>query len=325
MKKYVVKAVSSIDPETPADDRVSEAVLSDVDRLFSEICRNIVRAELRLQGDVPGDLYAHLTVHSEGALAHDARRFLDETLDYLGGTSRGTWMNDNYPDILGRKRVAGAVLDVFRDLEGCTLLHGYEGDLHQFSDIDAIWVTGMAKMVTRAYNGGIMGVVVKDPRRKDHWAITSGASLVPMSFVSSISRYDQEDFSTAGPVIAMGTVVLDEDGGIAELRAVESCYTFPGAVFLRGIASGRDVGLVYPLEGVPSYYARNSSWYLRCEELALESSAGTWDECVIAFHGMFVELWHSHRDGTAPENQRIRGLLDRMCPFDGSTDPENDS
>ena len=41
-----------------------------------------------------------------------------------------------------------------------------------------------------AYNGGLMGKVVKDPRRRDHWAITNGDSTVPMSFVSSVSRYD---------------------------------------------------------------------------------------------------------------------------------------
>ena len=322
MGKYVLKVVESVDPEVPADSRVTDAVIAGVDRLFAEICRNIVRAELRLQGDVPEELHAHLGIHSDGALAHDARRFLDETLDYLGGTSRGTWMNDHYPDVLGRKGVAAAVLDVARSLEGRTLLHGYGDDLHAFSDIDMIWVTGMAKAVTRAYNGGLMGVVVKDPKRRDHWAITSGGAPVPMSFVSGISRYDQEDFASAGPVIAVGTVVRDEGGGIVELRAVENCYTFPGAVFLRGIAPGRDLGLVYPLEGVPSYYARNSTWHLRCDELGLESSASTWDGCVIGFHRMFVDLWHSHRDGTAPDNQKVRGLLDRMCPFDGLPDQD---
>ena len=56
MGSYIVRVVSSTDPEVSADDRVTEAVLSDIDRLFSEICRGIVRAELRLQGDVPESL-----------------------------------------------------------------------------------------------------------------------------------------------------------------------------------------------------------------------------------------------------------------------------
>ena len=103
MGNYVVRVVSSVDPEILADESVSETVLSDIDRLFSEICRNIVRAELRLQGDVPEDLYTHLGIDSEGALAHDARRFLDETLDYLGGPSRGTWMSV-YPEFYGNGR-----------------------------------------------------------------------------------------------------------------------------------------------------------------------------------------------------------------------------
>lgn len=296
-----------------ADPSVSETVLSDVQRLFQVICSNIVKGELRLRHEVPDGLMTGASIDGEGALAHDARRFLDETLDYLGGDGHGTWMSDTYPDVIGRKAVASAVLDLHRDLNGCVLVHGDEGSERGFSDIDVVWATGMAHMVTRAYNGGLMGIVVKDPTRRDHWALYDGRVHVPLSFESGISRYDVEDFSVAGPLIAKGTVMRDEDGRIVELRAVENCYTFPVAVFLRGISSDGDVGLVYPLEGIPSYYARTATWYLKCDELGLESSAKSWDECVIGFHRRFVSLWASYEDGTL-DNPKIRDILDMMRP-----------
>ena len=122
--------------------------------------------------------------------------------------------------------------------------------------------------------------------------------------------------ASAGPVIAMGTIVRDDDDNIVEIKAVDNCYTFPGTVFLRGISAFGDIGLVYPLEGIPSYYARTGKWFLKCQGLGLEASADDWDDCVIEFHRRFVRLWRSHADGTAEDNARMHGLLDRMCPFD---------
>ena len=313
MEGYVLKVVSGDDHEKDADPSVAEKVLTDVDRLFTEICRNIIRGELRLQGDVPESLHSRVTLQGEGALAHDARRIRHETLTYLGGPARGTFMDDTFPDVIGRRSVASAVLDIHSDLEGNVLLHGPDDDVAAFSYINLVRVTEMAGVLTRAYNGGIMGIIVKDPKRRGHYAITSGNGLIPLIYVPTVPSYDREDFAAAGPVIAMGTVVRDEENRIVELRAVENCYTFPVAVFLRGISSEGDVGLVYPLEGIPSYYARTATWYLKCDELGLESSAKSWDECVIGFHRQFVSLWASYEDGTL-DNPKIRDLLDMMRP-----------
>ena len=313
MEGYVLKVVSGDDHEKDADPSVAEKVLTDVDRLFTEICRNIIRGELRLQGDVPESLHSRVTLHGEGALAHDARRIMHETLTYLGGPARGTFMDDTFPDVIGRRSIASAVLDIHSDLEGNVLLHGPDDDVAAFSDINLVRVTEMAGVLTRAYNGGIMGIIVKDPKRRGHYAITSGNGLIPLIYVPTVPSYDREDFAAAGPVIAMGTVVRDEENRIVELRAVENCYTFPVAVFLRGISSKGDVGLVYPLEGIPSYYARTATWYLKCDELGLESSAKSWDECVIGFHRQFVSLWASYEDGTL-DNPKIRDMLDMMRP-----------
>ena len=313
MEGYVLKVVSGDDHEKDADPSVAEKVLTDVDRLFTEICRNIIRGELRLQGDVPESLHSRVTLQGKGALAHDARRIMHETLTYLGGPARGTFMDDTFPDVIGRRSVASAVLDIHSDLEGNVLLHGPDDDVAAFSDINLVRVTEMAGVLTRAYNGGIMGIIVKDPKRRGHYAITSGNGLIPLIYVPTVPSYDREDFAAAGPVIAMGTVVRDEENRIVELRAVENCYTFPVAVFLRGISSEGDVGLVYPLEGIPSYYARTATWYLKCDELGLESSAKSWDECVIGFHRQFVSLWASYEDGTL-DNPKIRDMLDMMRP-----------
>lgn len=316
MEPYVLKVVRSDDPESPADVSVTDAVVSDVRRLFTEICRNIVSAELRLQGDVPERLYAYEEIDGASALAQDARRFMDETLDYLGGSSRGTYMDDTYPDVLGRKRIARIVRDLSSHLEGNVLLHGYGEEPSEYRGSDLIWITGMAQAVTRAYGGGLIGVVVKDPARKGHWVISNGRTSTPLNMVTGlISRYDVEDFAAAGPVIAKGTIVRDEEDNLVELKALENCYTFPGAVFLRAIGDGRNLGLVAPLVGVPGHYARTGTWYLKCEDLGIEASGDCWDSCVEDFHRRFLDLWTAHSEGRG-ENARIHAMLDEMCPFD---------
>ena len=315
MEGYVLRVVSSEDHDKDAEQSIADAVMSDIGRLFTEICRNIVRGELRLQGDIPEKLYTRVTLEGDGSMATDARRMLHETLAYLGGPAKGTFMSDTFPDVIGRKAVASVVLDIYDDLQGNALLHGPDDDVMCFCDMDVLRVTEIAKMATRAYNGGIMGVIVKDPKRRDHYAITSGKGLIPLNYVPTVPSYDREDFASAGPVIAMGTIVRDDDDNIVEIKAVDNCYTFPGTVFLRGIASFGDVGLVYPLEGIPSYYSRTATWYLKCDELGLDASAKNWDDCVIEFHRQFVSLWMSHLDGSAPENPKIHGILDTMCPF----------
>lgn len=316
MEPYVLKVVRSDDPEKPADKKVSEAVLSDVGRLFREICRNIVAAEMRCQGEVPERLYAYVGIEDYNALAHDARRFMDETLDYLGGSVRGTYMDETYPDILGRKRIAAVVKDISSRLEGNILLHGYGEEPAEYRGSDLIWITGLANALVRAYGGGLIGVVVKDPARKGHWVISNGRTSTPLNMVTGlISRYDVEDFVAAGPVIATGTIVRDEDENIIELRALENCYTFPGAVFLRAIGDGRNLGLVGPLIGVPGHYTRTGTWYMKCEDLGIEASADCWDSCVEEFHKLFIEKWTAYAEGRGEENARIRSMLDELCPF----------
>lgn len=312
MERYILRVV---DGDSDADPAKAETVLAGVDSLFMEICRNIVRAELRLQGDVPEALVSGSGIFGNGALSTDARRFLDGTLDYLGGSSSGTWMADTFPDIPGRRRIARIVMGISDALDGSELIHGYEGSESRFPGVDIVRISGIANSQLRAHEGGLIGVVLKDRGRHDSWHITNGRDSVPIRFVPTVSPYTREDFCSAGLVIAKGTVIRDEGGRVEELRAVENCYTFPGALFLRAISGGSDLGLISPLEGIPEYYARNGTWHMRSPDLGIESSADCWDDCVIGFHRAFVDLWESHRDGTAEENPRIRSLLDAMCPF----------
>lgn len=315
MGTYTLCVANADNHDVSAEPAVSERVLAAVDALFGEICRNIVSGELRLQGEVPEDLYNDADVLDDRDLSADARRMMDGTLDYLGGGTHGTWMDDTFPDVVGRKRVAARVLDVASALDGCVLIHGVEGEESVFSGVDTVWVRGMANAVVRATNGGLMGLVVKDPARRDHWALMRDDGLVPLIFKPGTSRYDIEDYAAAGPVIVTGTVIRDDDDHVVEIRTIENCYTFPGVVFLRGIGAGRDLGLVSALEAVPSYYQRGRRWYLRNLDLGIEAEGDTWDSCVMDFHRRFMDLWHSHSDGTAEANARIREMLDAMHPF----------
>ena len=320
MGTYTLRVVRADDHDVTADSAVSERVLAAVDSLFGGICRNIVSGELRLQGEVPEDLYADVCVLDDRDLSADARRMMDGTLDYLGGGTHGTWMDDTFPDVVGRKRVTARVLDVASALDGCVLIHGAEGEEAVFSGVDTVWVRGMANAVVRATNGGLMGLVVKDPARRDHWALMRDGGLIPLIFKPGTSRYDIEDYAAAGPVIVTGTIIRDDDDRVVEMRTIENCYTFPGVVFLRGIGVGRDLGFVSALEAVPSYYQRGRRWYLRNQDLGIEAEGDTWDSCVMDFHRRFLDLWFSHSEGTADTNARIRGMLDAMHPFPRESD-----
>ena len=206
MGTYTLRVANADDQDAPVDPLVGERVLAAADALFREICRNIVSGELRLQGEVPEALYADAGIFDDRDLSADARRMMDGTLDYLGGGTHGTWMDDTFPDVVGRKRVAARVLDVASALDGCLLIHGVEGEEGVFSGVDTVWVRGMANAVVRATNGGLMGLVVKDPSRRDHWALMRDEGLVPLIFKPGTSRYDIEDYAAAGPVSVTGTV-----------------------------------------------------------------------------------------------------------------------
>ena len=198
MGTYTLRVANADDQDAPVDPLVEGRVLAAVDALFREICRNIVSGELRLQGEVPEDLYADVCVLDDRDLSADARRMMDGTLDYLGGGTHGTWMDDTFPDVVGRKRVTARLLDVASALDGCVLIHGAEGEEAVFSGVDTVWVRGMANAVVRATNGGLMGLVVKDPARRDHWALMRDGGLIPLIFKPGTSRYDIEDYAAAG-------------------------------------------------------------------------------------------------------------------------------
>lgn len=313
MVDYELRVVGP-DGEDIAGQEADEAPAA-FGRLFTEVCRNIVAGELRLQGDVPAGMYAGVRFDGPGDLAADARRLTDGALDYLGGGAKGTWMDDTFPDVMGRRRIASLVLGLAQALGGRSLVHGPEGSSTVFGDIDAVRVTGIAQGSARASNGGLMGLVVRDPSHRGRWALDRGGTRVPLTFRPGTSEYEVEGYSEAGPVIVTGTVIRDDSGAVTEIRAIENCYTFPGVVFLRAIGEGRDLGLVSPLMADVSYYAKGRRWYLRCPDLGLESSDATWDGCVSSFHDAFLDLWQAHAEGRAEPNARIRGMLDSMHPL----------
>lgn len=308
MEPYILRVTG---PEGEVRD--DAGVLECFGRLFTEVCRNIVAGELRLQGDVPEPLYADVRPTDDRDLAADARRLTDGALDYLGGPAGGTWMTDTFPDILGRRRIAGLALELSDLLDGRSLEHGPEGSVTAFSDVDRVRLTGMAHSVFRAENGGLMGLVARDPDHRGRWVLSRADGPVPLTFRPTTPTHEIEDYAAAGPVIVTGTVIRDDAGRVTELRTVENCYTFPGAVFLRVIGEGRDLGLSAPLSAEVSYHARIRRWRLECPELGLDSSAPTWDGCVISFHRGFLDLWDRYVGGDGPDG-RVRAILSAMHP-----------
>ena len=148
--------------------------------------------------------------------------------------------------------------------------------------------------------------------RKNRWLISNGRDSVPVTFASNISTTDIPLFSEAGPIIASGTVVVDDSGSVKEMRAVIGCYSFPTVKFHRAITATRDIILLNPVEAIPGYNSKKGTWTLDCDALGISISKPSWDECVVAFHEYFVFLWETYEENDGElegEEAEVRDFL----------------
>ena len=161
-------------------------------------------------------------------------------------------------------------------------------------------------------NGAVIGRIGQDPVRKNRWLISNGRDSVPVTFASNISTTDIPLFSEAGPIIASGTVVVDDSGSVKEMRAVIGCYSFPTVKFHRAITATRDIILLNPVEAIPGYNSKKGTWTLDCDALGISISKPSWDECVVAFHEYFVFLWETYEENDGElegEEAEVRDFL----------------
>lgn len=331
MHSFGFKVVPSDDGAPGVPVAVAGQTMVDIQRLLTDIGSMSVRLELRIQNRVPDALSRKFDLSIGGvsddgigsdpaegdeALMESALDMLGRTLDFLGKGVVGTWMTDNYPEPVGRARIARDIIDLHDHLCGMTLIYGTPEDQREFRRIDREKLLAYAEEDVSSVPAAFIGVISRDPVRKNRWLISNSASPVDISFDSNIAQSDIPSFASAGPVIVTGMVMRDADGDVTGLRSVNGRYTFPEVKFHRIVTPERDIVLLNPTVAHPSYDAAKGLWHLSCDELGIDVSKPTWDECVSSYHEYFAFLWEEYceSDGELEgEELDIRNLLRSMA------------
>lgn len=320
----------------PVDDEnasvpvsVAGQTMVDVQNILTDVGTSMVRRELRLQNPVPKELVRRFDLSMASSSGRDVDTVAegDDTLmlDALNGLVRELDLANmadtrdppgNHREALALRKLYSDILALADHLEGYSLMYGTGDELKKFRLTRRDSLKEVAEDASASFSGAIIGSIRHDPVRKNRWLISNGRDCVPVTFASNISTTDIPLFAEAGPIIASGTIVTDEEGQVKEVRAVIGCYSFPTVKFHRIITAERDILLLNPVEATPGYNQKKDAWTLDCEALGISVSKPSWDECVIAFHEYFVFLWETYAENDGElegEEAEIREFLRSMA------------
>jgi len=330
MHYFGFKVVSS-DPDDTSGTPIAVAgnVMVDVQKLLTDIGCMDIRMEMRLQNSISEDLrekYKLKTGGADGTLEsgpskgneaalESAMSTLFATFGFLGKGAIGTWMEDTFPDEDSRRAVAQDLIDLTRHLEGYRLVYSSRAYEKTFVGVDIAKMSEYTE--DRNEISAALGIISRDPVRRNHWNISSDGRLIPITFDRNIEQSDIPLFASAGPLIVIGYVTRTPAGDIVSVDRVSGCYEFPEVKFHRMISANGDRNLLNPITAAPGYNPDQKLWTLDCEILGIHMSKPSWDECVKSFHDYAVFLFDTYAgdDGDFEgEEQDIREYLLSLLP-----------
>ncbi len=330
MQPFNFKVVRSDDESAQVPVSVAGQTMVDVQQLLSDIGALMIRRELRLQNDIPPELMRRFSLsmdlsegrdvgavtEGEDGLMLDALNQLFAELD-LANMPEARDEPSNHLEALSRRAVSRDILVLSDHLEGYDFLYGSDDRMRKLRVNRREKVEKEAADPSDSFPGALIGVISRDPVRKNRWVISNGEGAVPISFADNIAASDIPLFATSGPLIASGTVVVDDAGRVSELRSAVGCYSFPSVRFHRIVTADRDIVLLNPAEGTPGYNAQKGLWTLDNDDLGISVAKPSWDQCVVAFHEYFEFLWETYAesdDEFEGEEREVRDLLLSMAP-----------
>jgi hypothetical protein len=331
MRSYGFRVVSSdSDNVSGVPIAVAGQAMVDIQRLLTDIGCMMVRLQLRIQNSVPEDLRRKYDLRIGGGddsgfnsgpssgnekALEKTLEILCATLDFLGKGAVGTWMEDTFQDDDSRIAIARDLLDLNDHLQGYILEYGTADDVKRFEGLDRKRLEEHA--VEKDNICGIVGVVVRDAVKKNHWSLTNDEFAIPLSFSRNIAATDIPLFASAGPVILVGSVKRNKEGHITRMEQVTGCYTVPHINFMTVVTPKTDRELFNPLIAATSYDAGTDTWRLRNDILGIDVSKPSWDECTVAFHDYAEFLFETYADPDQKfqgEEQEIREFLLSLLP-----------
>ncbi len=325
MQQFNFKVVNSADADADVPILVAGQIMVDIQNLLADVGELMVRQELRTQNSLPEGIRDRFTLRmkgsggagtrTDGALIEDALAMMCSELDHANLKSDYK-QPGNHIEAMGRSRIARDVLALADHLEGYTLSYGSDEGMRRFRMNARQALEKESVADPSSIPSAIIGVVFRDPVRKNRWIVSNGIDSVPASFSPEVSQEDREVFESYGPLIVVGTVSLDEDGRLTGIRDVTSCYQFPIVKFHRVIGAERDILLFNPVSACISHSGEKGTWTLVNEDLGISVTKPSWDAAVMAFHEYFLFLWETYAesdDDFEGEELEVRDYLRSMA------------
>ncbi len=327
MQQFNFKVVNSADADADVPVLVASQIMVDIQNLLADVGELMVRQELRTQNSLPEGVRDRFTLRmkgsggagtrTDGALIEDALTMVCAELDRANLNSTTPAESGNHIEAIGRSRIAGDMLALADHLEGHTLFYGSEeGGMRRFRMNARTALEKEAAIDVSSIPSAIIGTISRDPVKRNRWVVSNGVDTAPLAFSTEVRQEDIDSFESFGPLIVVGTVSLDGNGGIAGVRDVTSCYQFPIVRFHRIIGSERDILLFNPVPACVSYNAGKGVWTLVNEDLGISESKPSWDAAVMAFHEYFLFLWETYAESDEEfegEELEVRDYLRSMA------------
>ncbi len=329
MQPFNFKVIRRDDENAQVPVSVAGQTMVDVQNLLTDMGELMIRREMRLQNGIPTGLMGRFNLCMDlsqgrdvGAVTEGEDTLMLDALNQLIGEfdvanlPEALDQPNNHLEAVARRKIFRDMLALVDHLEGYDFFYGTDSGMKKLRMNRRERFEALAANDSGTYPGAVIGTISQDPVRKHRWVISNGEYDIPISFASNIAVSDIPLFSKAGPLIASGTVVMDADGNVREMKGVNGCYSFPCVKFHRIITSARDIVLLVPAEAVPGYDPVRRMWSLDNADLGIEVSKPTWDQCVIAFHEYFEFLWETYcesDDEFEGEEKEISDLLKSMA------------
>lgn len=323
MQQFDFKVVNAEDPEGEVPVKVAGQIMVDVQNLLSDIGELMVRQELRTQGLLPDGIKSRFSLKMKGQgtaagpkrdsmLLEDALAQLCAELDRANLMSSTPSEVSNHIEAAGRRKIASDMLALADHLDGYVMTYGQRGFLRKFRMNARRSLEKESAGDVAPIQSAIIGVLSRDPVHASRWIVSNGSDSLQASFADGISRDEIASYAGAGPVIAVGSAVLDGSGNAVAMKDITACYDFPQVRFHRIVTNDRDLSLLCPVTADIGFDRAGGSWSLSNDDLGISISKPSWDEAVLAFHEYFMFLWETYaeaEDEFEGEEKEISDLL----------------
>ncbi|MBR7005849.1 MAG: hypothetical protein IKH98_02910 [Candidatus Methanomethylophilaceae archaeon] len=326
MQPFNFKVVAEDESEGIAIAVAGQTIV-DIQNLLTDIGRDMIRTDLRLQNGIPDSILDKFILKTGGqssggigtrpadhadVLIDDAMAKLCKTLSFFGQGGTGAWMDTEFTDPFERGNVARDLIALNDHLAGHVLKYGKDGqgEMEEFRKLKRDKLQEYVKKGNN-FRGFAIGSLFQDPK-KNRWLFRNSMTAVPVTLSKAVPTDTARRLSGDKVVLVRGSIRRNSDDMITGIDGIDWIEELSIVKFLRMISSDRDIPLLNAVAAVPYHDASRNTWTLRYDPLGIRVTKDSWDSCVMAFHDYFVFLWKTYVEAKSEfsgEEKDIRDLL----------------